>query len=139
MSTRCNIILKDKGHQIFLYHHHDGYPEGVGTDMQRFVADINKHYYYSIEDVANRLLKGYDSKFYGKTDMGYELTTNIHGDIEYLYVLYAVRTEQDPYLVRLELECYSVEPVCGLDGHYKGDSYIKVKLPELKEEETEEK
>lgn len=33
MSTRCNIIIKDRGdRRIYLYHHHDGYPEGVGSE-----------------------------------------------------------------------------------------------------------
>ena len=29
MSTRCNVIVKDKFDKIWLYHHHDGYVEGV--------------------------------------------------------------------------------------------------------------
>lgn len=89
MSTRCNIILEDAKtrKRIYLYHHHDGYPEGVGADLARFVAKWNRHYYYRIEEYANALLKGIESEFYGRKDDEYELTSGLHGDIEYCYLI----------------------------------------------------
>lgn len=94
MSTRCNIILKDenKSKKIYLYHHHDGYPEGVGADLAHFVTEWNKGYFYGVEELANRMIKGIESPFYGEVDNEYELTSCLHGDIEYLYI---VRLEWD--------------------------------------------
>lgn len=31
MSTRCQIKIRYCNQDILLYHHHDGYPEGVGV------------------------------------------------------------------------------------------------------------
>lgn len=79
MSTRCNIILKDDEHQVILYHHCDGYPEGVGSFLYRKVNDnLKKGRFCFAEDIANYLLKD-------EEDNSYELTSGIHGDIEYLY------------------------------------------------------
>lgn len=80
MSTRGNIIIKNKTEQVILYHHHDCYPEGVGLDLLRKVYPKLKDtkYYNDVEDIANALIKD-------KEDDEYELTTCIHGDIEYLY------------------------------------------------------
>ena len=39
MSTRAHIRIKDGDEQIMLYHHHDGYPDGVGRDLKEFLAD----------------------------------------------------------------------------------------------------
>jgi hypothetical protein len=84
MSTRCNIIIKEKNEEpLIIYHHFDGYPEGVGAELKNIVADkiesicgctgnIKKY-------ILSRILYDYSSQ--------YEETDNIHGDIEYLYVL----------------------------------------------------
>ena len=34
MSTRAHIIIKEWDNQIHLYHHCDGYPEGIGIDCR---------------------------------------------------------------------------------------------------------
>lgn len=90
MSTRCNIILQDDNaaKRIYLYHHHDGYPEGVGSDLAHYIAEWNKLYFYAIEEYANRLIKGEQSPFYEKVDDEYRLTRGLHGDIEFLYILH---------------------------------------------------
>lgn len=80
MSTRCNIVLKTGRRffkDIYLYHHHDGYPEGVGADL---VERLKDHFTgLRVEDIANKLVKDLDDE--------YEITTCLHGDIEYLYVI----------------------------------------------------
>ena len=80
MSTRCNIVLKTGRRffkDIYLYHHHDGYPEGVGADL---VNRLKDHFTgATVEDIANKLVKDLDDE--------YEITTCLHGDIEYLYVI----------------------------------------------------
>jgi hypothetical protein len=79
MSTRCNIIVRDDKNQYTLYHHRDGYPDGVGKDLyykfKSWTQDSNK---LSATKLVNKLLKD-------KEDDGYELTTGLHADIEYLY------------------------------------------------------
>ena len=35
MSTRSIVIVKNYDQEIWLYHHYDGYPEGVGFDLYR--------------------------------------------------------------------------------------------------------
>lgn len=88
MSTRSEILIsefwvdeKGKKHKetVKLYHHHDGYPEGVG----RFLMD---EVYPMLQtsnrndncDIANFLIKH-------KEDDEFELTTSRHVDIEYQY------------------------------------------------------
>ena len=109
MSTRCNIILLDEKHnrRIFLYHHHDGYPQGVGADLAHYVSEWNKLYLYEIEDYANRLIKGMESPFYGNIDNGYRLTPCVHSDIEFLYIIrFGYDDEAEKYTA--VLECYKI-------------------------------
>ena len=80
MSTRCNIIVKSKSEEVILYHHHDGYPEGVGVEllMKVYPKLHDNHYYNDVEDIVNMLIKD-------KDDDEFEYTTALHGDIEYIY------------------------------------------------------
>lgn len=41
MSTRCNIIIKDKYSYVILYRHSDGYPEGVKPTLDKFLEWVN--------------------------------------------------------------------------------------------------
>lgn len=85
MSTRCVVRLKqkigNKNVKIDLYHHHDGYPTGVGADLVEMFYDKEKAFYNldDICDVANFLLK--------KEDDEYQITVYNHVDIEYLYII----------------------------------------------------
>ena len=39
MSTRCNILLKDKsGAELWFYRHYDGYPDNIMPDLKRFMG-----------------------------------------------------------------------------------------------------
>lgn len=78
MSTRSNIVLKSKSETIYLYHHHDGYPSGVGVDlMNRFYDLMKSGRMFDIYNISNELTKDEDDE--------YELTNGLHGDIEYVY------------------------------------------------------
>lgn len=77
MSTRAHIRIIDGKEQIQLYHHFDGYPEGVGADLKEFLEKKN---IWNGEIIANELIKS-------KEDDGYEVTTCLHGDEEYIYVI----------------------------------------------------
>ena len=79
MSTRCEVMIKQTlGKQIQtvrLYHHHDGYPEGVGADLVK----RSKKWYWHINEITNELIK--DSR------EEYEFTATKHVDIEYFYLI----------------------------------------------------
>lgn len=82
MSTRCNILVKEKGRKdIILYHHHDGYPQGVGADLVKRFKELfgRKESYIFAIVLANKLVKDSEDE--------YEITNCIHGDIEYLYTI----------------------------------------------------
>lgn len=95
MSTRCNIKVFDNNHEVMLYHHCDGYPEYVGKNLfEKFGEKLkNKDCYLYVDDIVNGLIKD-------KEDDGYEWTTGLHGDIEYLY-------EID--LINRELRCFPID------------------------------
>ena len=79
MSTRCNIVVTDGRSTFYLYHHCDGYPQGVGAFLYRKIQErLDNDCFSFAEDVVNMLVKD-------KEDDSYEITCCLHGDIEYLY------------------------------------------------------
>ena len=88
MSTRCEILIKDYGNyegkdwklQIKLYHHHDGYPEGVGKFLVEQVYPLLDRQNIDCDRVANFLIKH-------EEDNEFEATVYNHIDIEYRYVI----------------------------------------------------
>lgn len=100
MSTRCNIIIKSdyNNNRIYLYHHHDGYPEFVGALLQDFLKIRTSNPWVGSWDylgIANTLVKygikyntrnheGYISE---RTDDEYEITDGLHGDVEFVYII----------------------------------------------------
>lgn len=104
MSTRCNIVIKKSvknGNSVVtdyqqIYHHHDGYPNCVGKELQefahkQFIGDLFMQ--QTPFDFATKL---------NETDKSYVLEDEIclHGDIEYLYII---------DLNRMEIKCYKVD------------------------------
>ena len=73
MSTRCQIKVIVDQKEIMLYHHCDGYPEGVGFCLLKL---MNKHKQgTSARWIVNDMIKKGD----------FELTFGNHADIEYYY------------------------------------------------------
>ena len=80
MSTRATIRLKEKDNVVNLYHHHDGYPEGVGEDLkQRLNGHNNSCNYWDMYSFATILIKDRKDE--------YELTFGQHGDENYAYLV----------------------------------------------------
>lgn len=77
MSTRCNIVIKKGEDTLYLYHHFDGYPEGVGAELLD-LRDMLKSD-MTPQDVHYSLVYLYGDE--------YELTDKLHGDIEYVYFI----------------------------------------------------
>ena len=87
MSTRCcEKVIESWGEgeakitrECMLYHHHDGYPEGVGHDLKRRFVPGDTKYPWDIDTIVNDLIKDRDDE--------YEFTAFNHPDIEYLYTI----------------------------------------------------
>lgn len=98
MSTRCNVVIKQSDDNYYvLYHHYDGYPNGVGRELPKLLERIDAGHASSPERLAKKI---------NALDSSYEDEENgtIAPDIEYLYVI---------DLSDKKIRCYSV------DGVYK--------------------
>ena len=82
MSTRANIFIRndyDDHEKVVIYHHYDGYPEGVGKDLTNILHKFSKekHANVSKEELANYICN---------SDSDYCITTPYEaGDAEYIY------------------------------------------------------
>ena len=91
MSTRANIIIKDKCSKLYFYRHSDGYPKGTMPTLEKFlkmVADgvIRNNVLHSsgwLIIIGNEEYAEYQTWKVGS----YEPTDQIHSDIEYLYTI----------------------------------------------------
>ena len=71
-----------------MYHHSDGYPEGVGADLKRWLRDRmndstkdNRPTYIALDMIRHGIPSG------DRMDMTYEPTAEFHWDAEYAYVI----------------------------------------------------
>jgi hypothetical protein len=107
MSTRANIIIKDQYDKLFFYRHSDGYPEGTLPTLEKFLNYVKEghirdnvgqaagwliligaeEYAEYRKDVSNLCAPDFDHDFNGWKAGAYEITTGIHGDIEFLYII----------------------------------------------------
>ena len=95
MSTRCQVIVKDKYDELWFYRHCDGYPDGVKETLEKFLLLVKEgkirnnpmqaagwliiigHNEYNVSDDPTDWKVG-----------AYEpCTPETHGDIEYLYTI----------------------------------------------------
>lgn len=91
MSTRATIkiIAQEPNTEytmrtsMWLYHHCDGYPSGVGSDLKKYLANLSKRSKtWEMRTIVNELVDGDIIN-----DNGYELTNCQHGDEEYAYLI----------------------------------------------------
>ena len=98
MSTRCNVIVKENDGKFFqLYHHHDGYPEGVGADLEEYIEKMDDECLVDGKKFADFLCDpNHDDEY------EYE-GTNVcpHSDIEYLYIIDLQKREISCFHVKL--------------------------------------
>ena len=83
MSTRASIRITEGDGQILLYHHSDGYPEGVGAELKQFLDQKDNWFGWDAERIASGLATM-------KNKWGiypYECAICLHGDEEYVYVI----------------------------------------------------
>ena len=90
MSTRATIKIAKKGkNDVWMYHHCDGYPDGVGSELLDFLSHIGDENWN----------QKYISKTLNDEDSSYEFTSGQHGDEDYAYLI-----DCDDHT----LKCYSV-------------------------------
>lgn len=90
MSTRSNIAIISKEETKVIYHHCDGYPEGVGAEL------LDEHLKVLDDETPSKFANALMAR-----DASYQYTNGrLHGDIEYLYV---VDTDKKT------LTCYSLD------------------------------
>lgn len=97
MSTRANVqIIKncaggDAESIFWLYHHHDGYPRGLGASLLQTLNEkgiLGEGRNFTASGIATILLQTPEPIYSdGNTKNEFELTTGMHGDIEYLYTI----------------------------------------------------
>lgn len=90
MSTRANIIISDDVACVYFYRHADGYPEETMKSLKDFVKGYSSGQLRRnvIQSSGWLVLHGHD-EYKGDCQAwkvgAYEPTTEIHGDIEFLY------------------------------------------------------
>jgi hypothetical protein len=95
MSTRANIVLSAGQLRVYLYRHCDGYLAEAGADIlaKLGAAVANGGAYPSPERAADAFLRAmfadmYEKQSYEKAARPvYELTSDLHGDIEHAYFI----------------------------------------------------
>lgn len=97
MSTRANVQIiqncagGDAESIFWLYHHHDGYPRGLGASLLQTLNEqgiLGEGRNFTASGIATILLQTPEPIYSdGNTKNEFELTTGMHGDIEYLYTI----------------------------------------------------
>jgi len=84
MSTRSNIVIENGSSRIYIYRHWDGYLAEAGADiLAKLKASSSPSRFLEL-----LLAERYEKQSYEtEAKRVYELTTEVHGDIEYLYVI----------------------------------------------------
>ena len=89
MSTRCHVIIRETEEtdnaiylctEHYVYHHFDGYPDGVGEELKKILESYPS---YDWETIMEKILDYSDE---------YEEDNGIHGDEEYIYEIEARNT-----------------------------------------------
>lgn len=75
MSTRCQIEVISGGKHVMLYHHCDGYPEGVGYCLLKLMEEYKNSKYKDEDGIVRRMIR----------NGMFEVTFWNHSDIEYFY------------------------------------------------------
>ena len=95
MSTRTNIVIRSGLSTIYIYRHCDGYLAETGADilqkLREAIGPADAH--RSTDGAANHFTRAifaeqYEQQSYEKAPRPvYELTTELHGDIEHAYFI----------------------------------------------------
>lgn len=122
MSTRANIIISDGLEKLYFYRHSDGYPECTFEDLKEFCNRYKtRELRNNVSQSAGWLIIRGNKEYWSKPeDMkymewkvgAYEPTSELHGDIEYLYLI---------DLKAMILNCFEITKSCYKNGDYMED------------------
>ena len=90
MSTRCVVKVINNGQVVNLYHHCDGYPEGVGFCLLKLMKKYKENETADACWFVNKMVKN------GR----FEVTFYNHSDIEYYYEM---------NFDKMDVKCMSVD------------------------------
>lgn len=94
MGTRSNLVIEVGSSRVYIYRHWDGYLAGAGRDIysKLLMAGSNP------EQFLRAILAEMDEATSYRPAQGvYHLTSEVHGDIEYLYVVrFSDRASREP-------------------------------------------
>ncbi len=76
MSTRAHLIIRNGDKKVYVYHHCDGYPAGVGEDVRQFINENGKDIFSPAEFAIDLNTWSCD---YEVENIG------LHGDEDYVY------------------------------------------------------
>jgi len=103
MSTRCHVILEKKDCETeFVYHHFDGYPEGVGEEL---VGLLKKFPFKNWEPYVL-------STWLSQQDDLYEPDEGIHGDEDYVY-----KIDCDNHILKCYVYDGNFDTECKIEGN----------------------
>lgn len=96
MSTRCNVVVLNGSSKIYLYRHHDGYLAETGADLAEKLKAVagEPGARFSPSGMADKFVRSMLGSYYEARSFDpvprpiYELTTDLHGDIERCYWIY---------------------------------------------------
>ena len=80
MVTRANILIKDAESEVLLYHHYDGYPEGVGNELLDMMSIAKKEQLQSPKALAEFICQDESYEHEGED-------ATIAPDIEFAYII----------------------------------------------------
>jgi len=106
MSTRATILIRQESQNthIRIYHHTDGYPDGIGADIKQALEKHGRN--WDACRIANEMLKGLNG-----FDEYYEITFCQHGDEEYAYLIDCDNKQLTCYKIRWDDFVWSDEKI----------------------------
>ncbi|MDY6373964.1 MAG: hypothetical protein SPK91_06095 [Bacteroidales bacterium] len=82
MSTRATIkVVKNGETQYRIYHHCEGFPEGVGKELKEFLSNPDNY------DADRLWEQGVNNGLEGDLSYEFESITFMHGDEEFEYTI----------------------------------------------------
>jgi hypothetical protein len=84
MATRTNIVIELGSSRLYLYRHWDGYPAETGGDLVNKLSASGRN---PTKFLASLMAEMDEATSYRAASHVYEVTSDLHGDIEWIYVV----------------------------------------------------
>jgi hypothetical protein len=122
--SKCTVPLGEDPDKIILFHHCDGYPDGVGSELVDFLRQFCKRLSELNEFQSNFSQHNYDwspetvAAFITDRDMSYRRITDIPRSTEYVYIIDTNKKR---------LSCHGTDGCSDVDLDCLGD---RIELPD---------